>query len=338
MTDATDTDLVRAAQAGDIAALGALLERYRAQMMAVAVSLLGHHPDIEDVVQDACIQALRRIGDVRDPAAVRGWLIAIVANGCRARLRRPSAETTDHFPDMPGTAVDSAEQILERIAVRDWVRTALDGLPPSLRTVVLLRYFSNASAYRTIAELCDVPVGTVRSRLHNARTQLAEQLLATAATAARTDPIHRRFAEDAGLAMGAFEATGDAAHLADYYATDLRFALADGIRQCGRDLYAALLAHDFNDGVRSQPIRVTVGADVMVVELRLDNPTDRPLHCPPALTQLHFHDGRRIQRIASHYALDSSSLSERRRILGRSTIPGRGTAASCCWPAMPASH
>ena len=88
MTDATDTDLVRAAQAGDIAALGALLERYRAQMMAVAVSMLGHHPDTEDVVQDACIKALRRIGDVRDPAAVRGWLIAIVANGCRARLRR----------------------------------------------------------------------------------------------------------------------------------------------------------------------------------------------------------------------------------------------------------
>ncbi len=311
MTDATDTDLVRAAQAGEIAALGALLERYRAQMMAVAVSMLGHHPDTEDVVQDACIKALRRIGDVRDPAAVRGWLIAIVANGCRARLRRPSPETTDYFPDMPGTAVDSAEQMLERNAVRDWVQTALDGLPATLRTVVLLRYFSDASAYQTIAELCDVPVGTVRSRLHNARSQLAEQLLAAAANTNRPETVHRMLAEDAGLAMGAFETTGDAAHLADYYATDLHFALADGVQQCGRDLYAARLARDFNDGVRSHPIRVTAGADVTVVELRLDNPTDHPLHCPPGLTQLHFHDGRRIQRIASHYASDLSPPSER---------------------------
>jgi RNA polymerase sigma-70 factor (ECF subfamily) len=91
MNDVDDADLVRAARSGDIAALGALLERYRAQMMAVAVSLLGNHPDTEDVVQDACIQALRRIGDVRDPAGVRGWLIAIVANGCRAPAAPPEA-------------------------------------------------------------------------------------------------------------------------------------------------------------------------------------------------------------------------------------------------------
>lgn len=313
MNDIDDADLVRAARSGDIAALGALLERYRAQMMAVAVSLLGNHPDTEDVVQDACIQALRRIGDVRDPAGVRSWLIAIVANGCRARLRRRPPESVSVMRESPSTSLESAEQILERNAVHDWVQTALDRLPAPLRTVVLLRYFSDACAYQTIAELCGVPVGTVRSRLHHARAQLAEQLLVTAATANGSDTTHLRFAEDAGGAMGAFQATGDAAYLADHYATDLRFALADGLHQRGRDRYAAALACDFDDGVRARPIRVTTGVDVTVVELRLDNPTDHPLHCPPRLTQLQFHDARRIRRIVCHYALDAGPPVKRTR-------------------------
>jgi RNA polymerase sigma-70 factor (ECF subfamily) len=104
--------------------------------------------------------------------------------------------------------------------------------------------------------------------------------------------------------LSIFQATGDATHLTEHFATDLRFTLADGCQQHGRERFASLLAADFDDGVRSQPLRVTAGADVTVVELRLNNPTDRPLHCPPGLTQLHFHDSRRILRITSHYASD----------------------------------
>ncbi|MER6223080.1 sigma factor [Streptomyces sp900105755] len=70
-----DAVLTRAAQAGEVAALGLLLERHRAGMRAVALSLLGTGPDAEDVVQDAALTALRRIGDVRDPGA--RW-----AHGC----------------------------------------------------------------------------------------------------------------------------------------------------------------------------------------------------------------------------------------------------------------
>ncbi|WP_324611785.1 RNA polymerase sigma factor [Streptomyces sp. WM6368] len=58
-------------------------------MRAVALSLLGHGPDVDDVVQDAALTSPNRIGDVRDPAAVGAWLRAIVRNGCRMRLRAP---------------------------------------------------------------------------------------------------------------------------------------------------------------------------------------------------------------------------------------------------------
>ena len=85
----TDAALVRAAQAGDTAGLGALLERHRSRLHAIAVSILGHGPQAEDAMQDACLIALRRIGELRDPAAARAWLTTILVNVCRGQLRRP---------------------------------------------------------------------------------------------------------------------------------------------------------------------------------------------------------------------------------------------------------
>ncbi|MFF4726973.1 sigma factor [Streptomyces mirabilis] len=82
-----DEELTRRAQAGETGALGLLLARHQAPMRAVAMSLLGYGPDAEDVVQDAALTVLRRIGDVRDPAAVGAWLRAVVRNAARMRLR-----------------------------------------------------------------------------------------------------------------------------------------------------------------------------------------------------------------------------------------------------------
>src|SRR5437879_9193444 len=83
--------LTRDAQAGQVAALGALLARHQAGMRATATAILGHGPDAEDAVQEAALIALRRIGDVRDPAAVGPWLRMVAADGGAQRLPDASA-------------------------------------------------------------------------------------------------------------------------------------------------------------------------------------------------------------------------------------------------------
>jgi hypothetical protein len=105
-----------------------------------------------------------------------------------------------------------------------------------------------------------------------------------------------------GAAMSAFERTGNQALLQDAFANDLRFRLADRVDHQGLDLFATLLAADFEAGVRARPIRLIGGADVAIVEVWLDSRAEQPLHCPPALTQIHFHDGYTTQRATSHYA------------------------------------
>jgi hypothetical protein len=66
--------------------------------------------------------------------------------------------------------------------------------------------------------------------------------------------------------------------------------------------YAARLAANFEAGVTTRPIRVIVGGEVTVIDLWLDSPAEQPMHCPPALTQVNFHDGHAVRRIVGHYA------------------------------------
>ncbi|XUL85808.1 RNA polymerase sigma factor [Streptomyces galilaeus] len=177
-----DVLLTRAAQSGEVAALGLLLERHRDGMRAVALSILGPGADADDVMQDAALTALLRIGDVRDPAAVGAWLRMIVRNAGRLVLRE--AGLVRPVSELPVTAAQlGPEQWLERNALRDWVWEALAELSPALRMPLLLRYFAaEVTPYERIAVACGIPVGTVRSRLSRGRAKMATALAATADT------------------------------------------------------------------------------------------------------------------------------------------------------------
>jgi RNA polymerase sigma-70 factor (ECF subfamily) len=303
VTEPDDTTLVRAAQTGEEPALGALLERHRARLHAVAVGMLGHGPDAEDAVQDTMLIALRRIGELREPAAVGGWLAAVLVNVCRAQLRRPVRERpTDELVE-PRGAVDTVVETLDRIALRDWVSSALERLPEPQRVAIVLRHFSAASSYEAIAEICAVPVGTVRSRLNAARAQLVDELLATAAHAHSDHAALRERTLAIGASLAAFERSGKAAALQTAFTPDLSFRMFDRVERRGRGLFAMLLAGDFDDGVTARPRRAIPGEHVSIFELLLDNPADQPLHCPPAVTQVHYHDAGRTHRLVSYYAL-----------------------------------
>lgn len=193
----TDEELTRRAQAGESDALGLLLTRHQAPMRAVALSLLGYGPDAEDAVQDAALTALRRIGDVREPAAVGAWLRAIVRNAARMRLRAvrevPGLDALEQLrvrEDEPS----HPERVVEQHAMRDWIWDAVEELPQQQRLVLMLRHFSRITSYQEIAEVCEVPVGTVRSRLNQARAKMAKVLLSTAAEGTTTPPRSPRTA------------------------------------------------------------------------------------------------------------------------------------------------
>lgn len=294
---ALDRELVGRAQVGDVAALGALLQRHGAGMRAVALALLGPGPDVDDVLQGAALVALRRIGAVRDPEAVGAWLRMIVRNNCRALLRASVPQLgLDQIPH-PDPEADP-EQVLERHAMRDWVWTAVEELSDTLRLPLVLRHFTEGvTSYERIAEVCGVPEGTVRSRLHQARAKLAGALAATA-DAAHGD-VRERTA--AGWAEARYSLAGaEAGHFGKVLAQGWspQVALMTGaVRLDGADLLMRAMDGDLAAGVRQRPVNVTAGESLAVWEMEIANPADDPEHCPPAVAWIMSLEGGRVSRL-----------------------------------------
>ncbi len=265
-------------------------------MRAVALAMLGHHPDSEDVVQEATLIALSRIGDVRDPDAVGAWLRMIVRNACRAQLRRTSPVPMAEPPDPPGAGPDPAD-ILERHALGDWIWTALDRLSPKLRLVTMLRYFTDVTSYAEIAAVCEAPVGTVRSRLSEARAKLSNALLTTADTAhddaTARNAVHRRFGEETFKAVERGSVTKA---LGDRWSPQLTVTWPRG-SHTDLDYLRAAWSRDLEDGVRHRLRNVVAGRDVVIWEDELNSPPDDPSHCPPSVVWVLQLDGSRISRI-----------------------------------------
>ncbi len=294
-----DADLVEAARAGDAAALGLLLERHRPGMRSVALMTLGWGPDAEDAVQDATLVGLSRIGDLRDPSAAGPWLRAITRNAALSMIRRPTGRETPLDPAHdPPSPERTPEQTLDDLALRGWVWTALADLTEPLRVVILLRYFTSASSYEQIAAVCEVPVGTVRSRLNQARTKLVHALKATtdadhtevvALTAARRRDAHELLTS---AEKDQFHST-----LAAASTPDLLLIGPQGQRASGRDLLPRIMESDRQAGVRQRLDQVVAGGRITIFEADLISPPWDPHHCPPAVLWLMSHRDDRIDKI-----------------------------------------
>jgi RNA polymerase sigma-70 factor (ECF subfamily) len=143
--------------------------------------LTKNEADAEDVVQDACMRAMRYFSSLRDDDA-RAWLFAIVRNVWYSRVSSRAnlmeAPSSDGAPDeRPDNALDPEERLLQQYTVAR-VRAALEQLPVDFREVVVLREIEGLS-YKEIAAVVRVPIGTVMSRLARARDRLLAVLTPT---------------------------------------------------------------------------------------------------------------------------------------------------------------
>jgi len=289
-------ELVRAAQAGDVAALGALLAEHRPAMLAVALSILHEPADAEDAVQDACLTALSRIGDLRDADAAGPWLKMIVRNCCRMRLRRTLPLPLAEPRSGPLSVLNDPALLVERHVARDWIWHALGQLSQPLRVVVLLRYFTRTTGYDQIAALCGVPVGTVRSRLSKARATLAGLLLATAESwSERGDlAVLARYRDlFGGLTSGGLA-------LADLHQElhpEMETVWDATRRTTGLAPVTGLLSRSSDAGVGMRIVTLVASRDIVVCETETLNPAESPDHCPPGVAWLLRLDGGRAGQL-----------------------------------------
>ena len=171
------TEVVERAQHGDTKAFEALAREVGGRLVAVAFRILRDHPAAEDAVQQTLVTAWRELPGLRDPERFEAWLYRILVRACAAEARRFGrlrADVRDVSPDSPE---DSSE--FRRVADRDELERGFRHLTSDQRAVIVLRYWRDLRQ-EEIAETLDIPLGTVKSRLHHATAALRAALEAEA--------------------------------------------------------------------------------------------------------------------------------------------------------------
>ncbi|MFG0247560.1 MAG: RNA polymerase sigma factor [Phycisphaeraceae bacterium JB051] len=189
----TDEHLIGLYCEGDRGAFTALLKRYRQELFAFLYRFLGSRAAAEDVFQDTFLQIHLRAERFETDRQLKPWLFTIAANKARDYLRRnkrhnnvsldaPTPGNTGGggsgsgatFVDLMQAQTVQPDESLSDQEKRDMVRQVIDNLPQHQREVLVLAYFHQL-AYKDMAEALDVPLGTVKSRLHAAVANFAKQ-------------------------------------------------------------------------------------------------------------------------------------------------------------------
>jgi RNA polymerase sigma-70 factor (ECF subfamily) len=175
------SDTVRAAQRGDGAAFGRLVERYQRAVYAAAFRRLGNHAEAQELCQEVFLHALEKIDQLRDPRCFAGWLRSIANRMAINRAVRRAPRLSRESESLEGAGVEYRTPLGNMLAdERDGeVRRGLRRLRAMDRETLVAFYFNGRSLVE-MSEEFDSPVGTIKRRLHVARKRLAKELEALA--------------------------------------------------------------------------------------------------------------------------------------------------------------
>lgn len=178
--DAIDALILRCL-AGDQDAWAQIVRQYWRKVFNIAYKFTGKHDEAEDLTQDVFLKIFRSLNTFDRRANFQTWLVSVSRNLCIDHYRsvRKERETIDRAVDpgdlAPVSPTTSPHAALEQRDRVDLLRKAMDHLPPTLRSAVLLRDIQELS-YQEIAERLRLPEGTVKSRINRGRTELARQI------------------------------------------------------------------------------------------------------------------------------------------------------------------
>jgi RNA polymerase sigma-70 factor (ECF subfamily) len=184
----TDEQLLAAYREGDVASFADLVDRYQRELFHFLVRFVGDRAAAEDVFQEAFLQVHQSAEQFDLQRRFRPWLFTIAANKARdmirSQARRPTSplqasinsgdDDSGEFLDLMSSASAMPDESMERQELQTAVQKTVMGMPEHLREILLLSYF-HQFPYKQISEILDIPLGTVKSRLHAAVAFFADR-------------------------------------------------------------------------------------------------------------------------------------------------------------------
>jgi RNA polymerase sigma-70 factor (ECF subfamily) len=180
LPETTDAQLIAAAQRGDAAAYGAIVRKYHTRLCSSLWHVCGSREAAEDAAQEAFLRAYLKLSNYTGASAFYTWLYRIAVNAIISDHRKRKTQVcTEHNRLLCDQSQRDNSERPDDPLLRDervkQVRQALNSLSSEHRTILVLREMENCD-YDEISSLLNVPIGTVRSRLHRARLELRHKL------------------------------------------------------------------------------------------------------------------------------------------------------------------
>ncbi|NIR45240.1 MAG: sigma-70 family RNA polymerase sigma factor [Gemmatimonadetes bacterium] len=189
VADLDDKELVSRALDGQEAAYGELLERFRRPVFSLIYRMIGDREQAEDLAQESFVKAFNNLDSYNPNYRFSSWLFKIANNHAIDHLRRarlstvsihgsPHAATSEREEEtriVLEAQDESPEQEIMALELGGEIEEAISRLRPEYRTAVILRHIESRP-YEEIAEIMDVPIGTVKTFLHRARAELRDAL------------------------------------------------------------------------------------------------------------------------------------------------------------------
>jgi RNA polymerase sigma-70 factor (ECF subfamily) len=184
----SDEQLLAAYRDGDRESFALLVQRYQRELYHFLVRFMGDRVLADDVFQETFLQVHQSAAQFDTSRTFRPWLFTIAANKARDLIRSnnrrpttalqatitPAGEGAGEFIDLLRAADHLPSESMERRELREKVQQTVQGMPEHLREILLLSYF-HQFPYKQISEILEIPLGTVKSRLHAAVAHFADQ-------------------------------------------------------------------------------------------------------------------------------------------------------------------
>jgi RNA polymerase sigma-70 factor (ECF subfamily) len=177
MSDAEDRELIERFAHGDGRAFDAIVQRYEQRVYAIALRMTGNVEDARDAMQDVFVSALRALRTFRGDAQLSTWIHRVAVNASLDLLRKRKRHAHRPLEDAGDEPSDDAgpEEAAAHAARAAEVQRALQLVSDEHRAVLVLHDLQDLD-YADVADALDIPVGTVKSRLHRARMEMARLL------------------------------------------------------------------------------------------------------------------------------------------------------------------
>lgn len=296
---------VNAARAGEESAWETLYQHYYPSLYAAALQVCQSIPFAEDMVQETFTTAFLKVSQLREPEAFGGWLKKILLHHCWKAIEKETHQPVGkELPDeAEGWWENDWNQKFETLSNRARIYSCLAPLSDSLRSAILLRYFSDHSSYADIASVLAIPVGTVRSRLNEARRLLARQW-------SRTEDAHPGIWKKSEEWNHFYQQSFEGMHRHDdcknkflnHLEKNVVLNLPGGKTSLGRNVFDEIIQDDRRAGSWLTPTNIVSNDNISIVEVAHFNSRENPTHCPVRSVMILFRQQRLASKVGIHFS------------------------------------